>query len=97
VRLNAKQRRRLAGIYLIVIEGHGVPKTRFLPLLDASKLATPLLQREGARVMELLGEGDPISSSQTASLMERFKTHKRIVSLNPTELLFAALIVAMDA
>jgi hypothetical protein len=97
VRLNAKQRRRLAGIYLIVIEGHGVPKTRFLPLLDASKLAAPLLQREGARVMELLNEGDPISSSQTASLMERFKTHKRIVSLNPTELLFAALIVAMDA
>ncbi|MEZ4458478.1 MAG: helicase-related protein [bacterium] len=96
VRLNAEQRRRLQGVYLLVVEGKNVSRTRMLGLLDASGLAAPLLQREGARVQELLTQAAALPSSQVSLMMNRFKEHPRVIALDPNELLFAALIVAMD-
>lgn len=96
VRLNAEQRQRLQGVYLLVIEGRNVSKMHMLGLLDASGLAAPLLQREGARVQGLLTQAAALPSSQVALMMNRFKEHPRVTALDPNELLFAALIVAMD-
>lgn len=97
VRLDAEQRRRLSGIYLLVLEGKQVSRLKFVPLVDASGLAAPLLQREGQRVMELLTKATPLGSGAAAALAERFKQHPRVEQLDAQQVVFAALVVAMDA
>lgn len=96
LKLGATLRKRLKGLYLLVLEGKGVARPRMVALADSSGIPPAGLQRESLRLLSSIKEATPIPGVQCATLISRFEDKIAAANLDVESMVACALLVAMD-
>lgn len=96
VKLDKELRKRLRGVYLLLLEGKGVASPRMIPLADASGIPPKGLQREGERILAELSSASPLSGTQASMIFRKFESKLDGVEIDHDALVTCVLCVAMD-